>query len=67
MVNGMSITNKTFEATLKILVDDLRRDKTGQILIRVRELADGRGDHKLVSADAGEVDEKDDVFLCAFS
>jgi phage major head subunit gpT-like protein len=37
--NGLTITNKVFESTLKISVDDLRRDKTGQIMARVDELA----------------------------
>lgn len=49
--NGITITNKTFEASLEILVDDLRRDKTGQILLRIRELADRVAAHpmKLIS------------------
>jgi len=33
------IRNKTFEATLEIMVDDLRRDKTGQLDVRISELA----------------------------
>lgn len=33
------IRNKTYEATLEVLVDDLRRDKTGQLDIRISELA----------------------------
>lgn len=37
--NGMTIENKKFEATLEVAVDDLRRDKTGQVLIRIDELA----------------------------
>lgn len=37
--NGFTIQNKTFEATLAIAVDDLRRDKTGQILVRIDEMA----------------------------
>jgi phage major head subunit gpT-like protein len=37
--NGITIVNKTFEATLEVLVDEMRRDKTGQVLARVRELA----------------------------
>jgi len=45
--NGLTITNKTFEATLKILVDDMRRDKTGQILLRVQELADRVAAHPM--------------------
>lgn len=38
-VNGLTIVNKTFEATLKVALDDMRRDKTGQIMARVDELA----------------------------
>lgn len=45
--NGMTITNKTFEATMNVLVDDLRRDKTGQILLRVREMADRVAAHPM--------------------
>jgi len=37
--NGITIENKTFEATLNILSDWIRRDKTGQIDIRIAELA----------------------------
>lgn len=49
--NGITITNKEYEATLEVLVKELRRDKTGQILIRVRELADRTNAHwaKLLS------------------
>jgi phage major head subunit gpT-like protein len=45
--NGLTITNKTFEATLKIAVDDLRRDKTAQILLRIREMADRVAAHPM--------------------
>ena len=50
--NGITIDNKTFEATLKIAVDDIRRDKTGQINIRIDELAVRALQHwnKLLSA-----------------
>jgi phage major head subunit gpT-like protein len=37
--NGITIINKTFEGTMEIPVDWIRRDKTGQIKIRVGELA----------------------------
>lgn len=37
--NGITIANKKFEATLEIPVDWMRRDKTGQIMVRVNELA----------------------------
>lgn len=43
--NGITISNKTFEATLEINVDDLRRDKTGQINIRIGEMADRVNQH----------------------
>lgn len=34
-----SITNKLWEQTLEFNIDDLRRDKTGQIRVRIAELA----------------------------
>ena len=37
--NGITITNKKFEATLEVPVDWMRRDKTGQIMVRVNEMA----------------------------
>lgn len=37
--NGITISNKTWEGTLVIPVDWIRRDKTGQIQIRINELA----------------------------
>ena len=37
--NGMEIKNKHFEATIDILVRHLRRDKTGQAMTRIRDLA----------------------------
>ena len=37
--NGLTIINKTWEATLEVLVDWIRRDKTGQIAVRIAELA----------------------------
>lgn len=37
--NGVTVANKKFEATLEIPVDWIRRDKTGQIMVRVNELA----------------------------
>lgn len=51
-VSGLTIKNLTFEATLEILLDDMRRDKTGQIMARVRELATRANSHwaKLLSA-----------------
>src|SRR5262245_57058295 len=43
--NGLTITNKAFEATEEVLIDDLRRDKSGQVLIRIQELARRTGTH----------------------
>lgn len=37
--NGLEIRNKHFEATIEVLVRDLRRDKTGQVMARINELA----------------------------
>lgn len=49
--NGLTIANKRFEATLEVLLDEVRRDKTGQVMVRVRELADRANAHwaKLLS------------------
>lgn len=49
--NSITIANKTFEATLEVLVDEIRRDKTGQVMVRVRELAQRTNAHwaKLLS------------------
>lgn len=38
---GFTVLNDKYEATIEVDVDDFRRDKTGQILIRTRELAVG--------------------------
>lgn len=37
--NSFQITNKDYEATLEILVKDLRREKWGQIKVRIAELS----------------------------
>lgn len=37
--SGLTITNKTWESTLQVDVDDKRRDKTGQLLVRINEQA----------------------------
>jgi len=49
--NGITIENLSFEATMEVLVKELRRDKTGQILVRIREMADRTNSHwaKLLS------------------
>jgi phage major head subunit gpT-like protein len=44
-LNGLTVENKLFEATLKIALDDLRRDKTGQIMTRIDELATRAAQH----------------------
>lgn len=43
--NGFTIENKTFEGTLRIPLADIRRDKTGQIMTRVEEMADSAANH----------------------
>ena len=43
--NSLTIANKHFEGTLEILLKDINRDKTDQILTRVRELADKTNSH----------------------
>lgn len=50
--NGITIVNKKFEATLEVLCDEIRRDKTGQVMLRVREMAERTNSHwaKLLSA-----------------
>ncbi len=45
--NGFTVANKKFEATLKVLVDEIRRDKTGQVMARVNEMADRAAGHEL--------------------
>jgi len=37
--NGITIVNKKFEATMNVPVDWLRRDKTGQLRVRINEMA----------------------------
>lgn len=43
--NGISITNKHYEATMEVLVKELRRDKTGQVMVRIREMAQRTNSH----------------------
>lgn len=42
---GVTIVNKTFEATMEVLVDEIRRDKTGQVMLRVAEMARRTNSH----------------------
>lgn len=42
---GVTIANKTYEGTLEVLLDEIRRDKTGQVMVRVRELAERTNAH----------------------
>lgn len=37
--NGVTIQNKRFESTLQVLVEEIRRDKTDQVQLRISELA----------------------------
>lgn len=43
--NGLTITNKHYESTLEVLVREMRRDKTGQVMVRIRELATRTNSH----------------------
>lgn len=43
--DGITIVNKTFEATLDLNVDEIRRDQTGQSMVRVQELAERASEH----------------------
>jgi phage major head subunit gpT-like protein len=43
--NGITIVNKHFEATMEVAVQDLKRDKTSQILLRIQEMADRTNAH----------------------
>jgi phage major head subunit gpT-like protein len=44
---GWAITNKRWEASIKVPLMDWTKDKTGQIKVRVGELADSYADHRL--------------------
>jgi len=35
--NGITIVNKKYESTMEVLCDEIRRDKTGQVMLRVAE------------------------------
>lgn len=50
--NGITIAQRRFETTLDLDVDELRRDKTGQINVRIAELAGRVSEHwgELLSA-----------------
>lgn len=50
--NGITIVNKRYESTLEVTTDEIRRDKTGQVMLRVQEQAERANAHwaKLLSA-----------------
>ena len=50
--DGITIVNKDFEATLEVLKKEMTFDKTGQVMVRVRELAERTNAHwaKLLTA-----------------
>ena len=43
--SGVTIVNRKWESSLQIDVDDIRRDKTGQVSVRIDELAAKFADH----------------------
>jgi phage major head subunit gpT-like protein len=42
---GFTIRNKKYEATLEVQLDDVRRDRTGKIEMKIRQLAERAKDH----------------------
>lgn len=42
---SMTIKNKHYEATIDVLIRDLRRDKTGQVMTRINEMARRANSH----------------------
>lgn len=44
-VYSITVENELYESTLNVNIDDLRRDKTGQIMVRVGEFSNGFVDH----------------------
>lgn len=43
--NGLTIVNKHYEATIDILLRELRRDKSGQAMVRIRDMATRANSH----------------------
>lgn len=43
--NGLTIVNKHFEATIEVMTREMRLDKTGQVMVRIAELADRTNSH----------------------
>lgn len=43
--SGITIPNKKYESTLEVMMDEIRRDKTGQVMIRVQEQAERANAH----------------------
>jgi phage major head subunit gpT-like protein len=43
--NGITIANKHYESTIDVLVKDMRRDKTGQVMVRIQDLAKRTNSH----------------------
>jgi len=43
--NGFTVANKRFEATTRVTLDEIRRDQTGQVMMRINELADRAAAH----------------------
>jgi phage major head subunit gpT-like protein len=43
--NGITIKNKHYEATIEVLVRDMRRDKSGQVFARIQELSARTNSH----------------------
>jgi phage major head subunit gpT-like protein len=52
LTKGLTISNIVYEATERFGIDDMRRDKTGQIDVRIKEMAKRAAEHwdKLLTA-----------------
>ena len=43
--NGFTVANKRFESTVRVTLDEIRRDQTAQVQARINELADRAASH----------------------
>lgn len=59
--NGIIIRNLDFEATIDVLLKEMRRDKTGQLQVRINDLADRTNAHwaQLLSTDINDGENLD--------
>lgn len=67
--NGITIINKSYESTMEVLVEEIRRDKTGQVMLRVAEQARRANSHwasllttLIVNGETGDCYDGQDFF-----